>query len=209
MQRLEKKRKDHLAYLPYTDSAITHSSALSANPDHVLLTGRGAFVSIVLDNATYVRGIFLRHAWSGKILVYVNDEITDCVDLYSPRLRSEAITLLDSGTPVSAVIKLVVIGKNELSAADQLVFKGIQIPLPPVATRPQSATAEPVPTGGADAAFVEVHAKQFDKWMPMQRPRVIRKTCCAGYSRHILSGCGKSTRIAGPVVAFWTSESAI
>ena len=32
MQRLEKKRKDHLAYLPYTDSAITHSSALSANP---------------------------------------------------------------------------------------------------------------------------------------------------------------------------------
>ena len=73
---------------------------MSANPDHVLLTGQ--FVSIVLDNATYVRGIFLRHAWSGKILVYVNDEITNCVDLYAPRLRSEAITLLDSGTPVSA-----------------------------------------------------------------------------------------------------------
>ena len=164
MQRLEKKRKDHLAYLPYTDSAITYSSALSVNPDHVLLTGRGAFVSIVLDNATFVRGIFLRHAWSGKILVYVNDEITDCVDLYAPHLRPEAITLLDSGTPISAVIKLVVIGKNEISAADQLVFKGIQVPLPPVATRSQSAAAEPVPTGGADAAFVEVHARQFDKW---------------------------------------------
>lgn len=119
-------KKEDLVFIPFDNSVIDLKGNWINKGDHIIGTEeKSSTIEFKLEHVTRLYGVFIKHDWSGKVLIEINDQISETIDLYSRYSFAEKICLYKSQSPSAVKIKITSIGRNEWSKASEIVFKGI------------------------------------------------------------------------------------
>lgn len=125
MDLLIPKKKPDFRFLDWRWSAAHFIGDWHDGGDHIVATARDATLTIGLAGAPMPALVVGNHDWSGIVQVSVDDEIINTIDLYSWYYWIRVIPCEKEG---GRELVLSLIGKNEMSRGERIVFYGFLIP---------------------------------------------------------------------------------